>query len=137
MAIYRTTEKGKVKISDRFVADLLMDAFGDSCCQGKIWPSTQKGKLIEPGGLFGMGDLHSHIKVSQAKDGEVTVALSVVVRFGASIQKTTDELGEAIRKRMRQVLGMSGVALQIHVRGIRSRSVARRDVEVEKTYGTD
>ncbi len=61
----------------------------------------------------------------------VDLRIYVVLNFGKSISATADEFGRLLRERIRMITGVSVGDLTMVVTGVRSRKIARRDLEIQ------
>ena len=50
MTLSKNTELGQITVSDQIFADMLIDAAKSVECEGKVWPSTKRGKVIPENG---------------------------------------------------------------------------------------
>ena len=61
----------------------------------------------------------------------VDLRIYVVLNFGKSISAAADEFGRLLRERIRMITGVSVGDLTMVVTGVRSRKIARRDLEIQ------
>ena len=61
----------------------------------------------------------------------VDLRIYVVLNFGKSISATADEFGRLLRERIRMITGVSVGDLTMVGTGVRSRKIARRDLEIQ------
>ena len=62
------------------------------------------------------------------------LAFSVIVKFGTSIRSLTDALGDDIANQLEKKLGQKPRQIVIRITGVKSRQIARRNLEVIKRY---
>ena len=105
---------------------------------GKIWAATRKGRQIGSDQKFSVGEFASHIEAENSFDGAgADLEFSVIVRFGTSIRKLTDDVCNYIAETLYEKQGRKPNQIKIHIVGVRSRQTARRSLEVIKRYGAD
>lgn len=140
MTLSKNTELGQITVSDQIFADMLIDAAKSDECEGKVWPSTKRGKIIPENGRSYPADVASVIDVSKGADGEseyLLLDIYVVIKFGAGIKKVVEDLCSHIAGTIMERQGAIPVHINVHVTGVKSKQVARRDLLVLKEYGTD
>ena len=135
MTLSKNTELGQITVSDQIFADMLIDAAKSPECEGKVWPSTKRGKIIPEGRSY-LSDVASVIDVEKDED-MLCLDIYVVIKFGASIKKVVESLCSHIADTIMERQGTGPVHINVHVTGVKSKQVARRDLLVIKEYGTD
>ena len=103
-----------------------------------MWPSTKKGRQIGSDAKFSISDFAGNIEVEPSFDGDsVDIEFSVIVKFGTSIRKLTDAVADYIADTIYQKQKKKPNQIKIRIAGVKSRQVARRNLEVIKRYGTE
>ncbi len=135
MAVSKETQLGTVSISDIMFAQMIAESFKIPACEERVWPATKKGRQIGSDQKYSLSEFAGHIEIEKSLDGEsVDLAFSVIVRFGTSIRRLTDALGDAIAEEILKRLGRKPQQITIRVTGVKSRQIARRNLEVIKRY---
>lgn len=134
MSLYKTTNLGKIKISDNVFASIMRDGMQSEGCRGRVWPATKRGKQIGNDVKINLNDFVSSIEVELDEFGRVSIDFSVIVRFGTSISKITDILSDYIAEKVKVITGEPPGQIKIRVSGVKSKQIARRNTEVIKTY---
>lgn len=135
MTIARETDLGKISISNAIFAQIIMDAMEQESCRGKVWPSTKRGRQLGGEQMPDAADYGSHIEAERSLDGEsIDLEFSIIIRFGTSIRRVTDALGGFIAQAIYEKQGRYPHQVKIRIAGVRSRQIARRNLEVIKNY---
>ena len=80
------------------------------------------------------GSSAANIQIDTDDDGRLDIKLHIVLKFGMSIKKTTDEIAESIRKQIKTATGSNPARITLIITGVVSKKFARRNIEVEKIY---
>ena len=135
MSLYKKTDLGIIKISNVLFAQIIINSFKQKECVGKVWPATSKGKLIGSEQKFNVSDVASHILVKHSSDGmDLEIEFSIIIQFGNSISTITTVIADYIADSICNKLGKKPNRIKIHITGIKSKQIARRDLEVVKQY---
>ena len=135
MSLHRNTDLGTIKISDVLFAQIIVNSLKQRECLGKAWPATSKGKQIGNDQKFNVTDVASHIVVKHDREStDVELEFKIIVQFGNSISAITEAVFQYVADSIEQVLGKKPVRIIINVTGIRSKQIARRNIEVIKQY---
>ena len=138
MTLSRETELGTISVSNIIFAQLIAEAFNKDACKGRIWPATRRGRQIGSDQKFSISDFASCIEVEYSDDGEnIDIVFSVIVRFGTSIRSLTNALADYVADAICQRQGRKPNQIRIRITGVRSRQVARRNLEVVKSYASE
>ena len=129
----RVNEKGTIKINKHIFSKIVWDAVG--LTEGKVFSASEKGKLLT--GIGGSrpahGEVADHMTVSES-DGTLNIEFFVIMSFGASIQKNTELSLDYVEQKLKVMFpGQSGRIL-LRVVGVKSKQIALRDIEVERTW---
>lgn len=135
MALYRDTDLGRITVSNKLFAGMIEQAFVQEDCKDLIWPSTRKGKLIVPGSKNSLAEIGTAIEVERSLDEKrIDITLPVITRFGASISALTERVCDYIAAVTEEKSGYKPNVIKVIVTGVKSRNMARRNLEVIKTY---
>lgn len=135
MTISKDTELGEIAVSDIMFAQVISECFKSETCLGRVFPATKKGRQIGSDQKYSISEFASHIETEKSFDGEsVDLTFSVIVKFGTSIRSLTDVLGDDIAEKIQQKLGQKPRQITIRITGVKSRQIARRNLEVIKRY---
>ena len=135
MALKRETELGTISVANLFFAQMIANSFKLEACKGKVWPATKKGRQIGGDMKFNLSEFASAIDVEESEfQGHVNIACSIIVKFGTSISALCDVLADDIAMQIEQKHGRKPHNITIHVVGVKSKQIAKRNLEVVKTY---
>ena len=90
--------------------------------QGKVVLSNAKGKPI--------GDDVGFFDCAWSETGAFELRVFVVLQFGISISAVTRELIDRLRAQTETLTGVRASRVVIAVRGVLSKNISRRDLEV-------
>lgn len=133
-AYKETNEFGKITINDNAIAELVVSEIRNY--NNDLYITNSKGKRTSKVYKSVGGSSATNIDI-QYEDDKLFIKIYLIVRFGMSIKKTTDELMENIRSQIKMATGHNPKAITIVVTGVKSKKVARRNIEVTKTYDTE
>lgn len=132
-SIYKeTNDFGTISVSDGAIADIIMDEIGKY--KGRIEITNSKGRSVPKIYKSVGGPSAANIHIGTDDDGRLDIRLHIVLKFGMSIKKTTDEITENIRKQIRLATGSDPSRIVIIITGVISKKFARRNIEIEKIY---
>ncbi len=135
MTISRETDLGTISVSNAIFAQIILDAFEQESCRGKVWPATKRGRQIGGDQLPSAADYGGYIEAEHSFDGTtIDLEFSIIIRFGTSIRRITDAIGDYIAGVIYEKHGKYPGQIRIRIAGVRSRQVARRNLEVIKNY---
>lgn len=137
MTLSKTTELGTISVSDIIFAQIIEKSLKIPECRDKVWAATKKGRQIGNEQKLNISDLAHEIDVEPSADGDsIELTFHVIIRFGAGIKLITDILTEYISETVLQKLGKKPDLIRIRIVGVKSRNIAKRNLEVVKRYGT-
>ena len=137
VTISRSTELGTITLSDLIFAEVIERSFNQKECKGRVWPATSRGRLIGTDQKSGIQEFAHEIEVKMGPDDNaVSIEFSIIIRFGTSIKKITGLIGDYIAEAIKEDHGERPIFIKIRISGVKSKQIARRDVEVLKSYGT-
>ena len=121
------TEKGTVTMDSNVFS---MIALETALRREEIFAVTNaRGKRIRTRGT-GRENL-GFIEVGfTEKDDEIDLRIYVILNFGKSIRTVAKEFGREVRESIRDITGISVRNLTMVVTGVKSRKIARRELEI-------
>ena len=138
MTLSRETELGTITISNLLFAQIIADSFKIESCLGKVWPSTKKGRQIGSDTKYNISEFANNIEVERSLYGEsVDIEFNIIVKFGTSIRNITDDISDYIADVIYQKQGKKPNQIRIRIAGVKSRQMARRNLEVVKRYESE
>ena len=138
MTLSKETELGTISVSNVLFAQIIADSFQRADCRDRVWPATKRGRQIGSDAKFSVSDFAGAIEVEPSFDGgSVDIEFSVIVKFGTSIRKLTDVISDYIADTIYEKQGKKPNQIKIRIVGVKSRQMARRNLEVIKRYGIE
>lgn len=146
------TQLGVIKIHNKFFSNIIRDVMKSPGLSNKIWPSNKRGKINESIGPFSVFEYSEHMEVYPLTEknvhkitgdnsivvknvkNKVILDIPVVVKFGTSIKHITDKFANRVREEIKEKLNVEPVIIRIKITGIKSKSIASRDMEIVKIY---
>ncbi len=124
------TEYGTISITKAVIGKIITEAVDR--LSGKVYICNQKGKIIN--NLFsrlGYFDDASNIEINYGPMG-LDIRLYIVVRFGTSITKVTNQLIDEIETNIREFTSIELNSVSVVVAGTLSRQIKKRHIEVKR-----
>lgn len=135
MALTRETNLGTISVSNLFFAQMIADSFKLDACKGKVWPATKKGRQIGSPAKFNLSEFANTIEVEESEyPGHVNIECNVIVKFGVSIGRVCETIADHTADLIEKRQGKKPYQIKIRVAGVKSKQIARRNLEVVKTY---
>lgn len=125
-------EYGKISVSESVITDIIISEMAKY--NGKIWITNNKGKSVSKLYRSVGGSPAGNIQIDTRRDGRLEIKLNIVLKFGMSIKKTTEEIMENIRKQIKIATGENPAKLTLVITGVLSKKLARRNIEIERKY---
>lgn len=129
----RVNEKGTIKINKHIFGKMAFDAIG--LTEGKAFSASEKGKQLT--GIGGSrptpGEISDHMIVRE-EDSALYVELYLIMSFGASIQKNTELILDHMESELKSCFPNQPGKIILKVVGVKSKQIAPRDIEVERTW---
>lgn len=136
MTLSKNTELGQITVSNQIFAGILKDAIKSPDCEDKIWLSTKRGKLLSEASRSYISDIAYVIDVNEdVRDGVLSMDVYVITRFGASIKKVVDSMCSYVAEVITKRHGNHPLCINVHVTGVKSKNIARRELLIIKEYG--
>lgn len=132
MALEREDALGSIKLNDSVFAKMLLRALART--EGKAVPASEKGKPL--GGMnqkVSAGEAAANLKIYEEAE-RYCMEFCIIITFGASIQKVTEEILDDLEAQLSQMLPDKGGHLLLRIVGIKSKKIAERNIEVVRDY---
>ncbi|MDR1042396.1 MAG: Asp23/Gls24 family envelope stress response protein [Clostridiales Family XIII bacterium] len=126
------TGRGRIKYDENIIGAIARRAIAGT--GGRAAPSDAKGRQIKGEGVSGAAD--DTIVDAAFADGALSAKMYILVRFGSSISKVCEDIDRDFRAAVPGVIGAEVGELTIVVKGLLSKNVSKRNIEV-KTYAGD
>lgn len=120
----RTTEIGSITLSKNVIGNIITDAISEM--NGKLVLCNSKGRT----GMYEIKNM-TFVEISGENENP-DIKIYVLVRFGTSISLITERLIDAVKLRVRVVTGISPDTVAVVVKGVFSKNIAKRNIEVKK-----
>lgn len=135
MALTRETDLGTISIANLFFAQVIAASFKLDACKGRVWPATKKGRQIGSPAKLNLSEFANAIEVEESEQqGRMNIYCSIIVKFGTSISTVCEEIADYTAEMIEKKHGGRPYKITIHVAGVKSKQIARRNLEVVKTY---
>ncbi|MGI6722027.1 MAG: Asp23/Gls24 family envelope stress response protein [Anaerovoracaceae bacterium] len=129
----KKTEYGNIAITRNAVGQVLMRAVEKH--RHNVMLSNRKGRVIgKITRLSGYNQIDD-MEIFFDDDGAVSVKVYLVIRFGASITRTCVHIVDDIHSGLVSVMGREPKVVTVAVKGILSKNLAKRNIEVSRSYG--
>ena len=129
----RINEKGTIKINKHIFGKIAFDAVG--LTEGKAFSASEKGKQLT--GIGGSrpapGEISDNMLIRE-EEGMLYVEMYLIMSFGASIQKNTELILDHMEQELKICFPQQPGKILLKVVGVKSRQIAPRDIEVERTW---
>lgn len=132
-SIYKeSNDYGTISVLDSVISDIIIEEIKKY--NGKIDITNSRGRSVPKLYKSVGGSSAANIQIDTDDDGRLDIKLHIVLKFGMSIKKTTDEIAENIRKQIKTATGSNPARITLIITGVVSKKFARRNIEVEKIY---
>ncbi|HYH03115.1 MAG TPA: Asp23/Gls24 family envelope stress response protein [Bacillota bacterium] len=127
--LYRLeTMDGAISIDKVVIGKIIAEAVGQF--KGKVFISNHKGKVVSGfAAKIGVMDDMSYMEISLGKNG-LDIRFFILIRFGTSINKVTEQLIETIKTNTEKITGLEVNSIAVVVTGMVSKQTVRRNIEV-------
>ena len=137
MPLVKKNRYGKISISDKVMVSGIIYAIEQSGLSGDIWLATKRGKPLAEDKFLSNAEMRSAVSADYDENGRIRISFCAIVRFGVSIRGTVESLCGVIADMLRYRTGDPPSSIKVTVTGIRSSKIARRNMELEMTYGSE
>ncbi len=126
--LYRLeTINGAISVDKAVIGRIIADAVGQF--KGKVLISNHKGKVVSGfAAKLGVEDIN-YMEISLENDS-LDIRFFILIRFGTSINKVTEQLIGTIKKNIEEITGLEVNSLAVVVTGMVSKHTARRNIEI-------
>lgn len=121
------TKDGSISIDKGVVGKIITNAVEQF--NGKVLISNHKGKVPGFGAKIGVTDDISFMDITIGKNG-LEIRFFIVIRFGTSINRVTEELITNIKKNAEETTGLEVSSVAVVVAGMVSKQTVRRNIEI-------
>lgn len=127
--LYRLeTLDGSISIDKAVIGKIMAEAVREF--KGRVLISTHKGKPVSGfAAKIGMMDDVSSMDINLGKNG-LDIRFFILIRFGTSINRVTEQLIETIKKNTEEITGLEVNSIAVVVTGMISKQTVRRNIEV-------
>ena len=123
------TEFGTITITKSVIGKIITDVIDEF--EGKVIISNHKGKVPGLVSKIGGMDEISNMEINLTEQG-LDIRIFVVLRFGTSITRVTNQLVDEIHRRVRKMTAMEPNSVAVVVTGMISKHIAPRHIEVTR-----
>lgn len=123
------TEFGTITITKSVIGKIITDVIDEF--EGKVIISNHKGKVPGLVSKIGGMDEISNMEINLTEQG-LDIRIFVVLRFGTSITRVTNQLVDEIHRRVREMTAMEPNSVAVVVTGMISKHIAPRYIEVTR-----
>ncbi|MBQ9708043.1 MAG: Asp23/Gls24 family envelope stress response protein [Firmicutes bacterium] len=129
------TVHGNIHYEENIIRKIVekgVDSFG-----GKVLLYNNSKRLLavgsgrKPASSLQTGGANT-IRINDDGEGNLDITVYLVVRFGASISKVTDDLLDYIYEYVERITGIIPVKVTVNVTGVLSKNLVRRNIEVSR-----
>lgn len=122
------TMNGAISIDKEVIGKIIAEAVGQF--KGKVLISNHKGKVVSGfAARLGVMDDISYMEINLEKGG-LDIRFYILIRFGTSINRVTEQLIETIKKNTEEMTGLEVNSVAVVVTGMVSKQTVRRNIEV-------
>ena len=129
----RVNDKGTMKINKHIFGRMVYDAVG--LTEGKAFSASSRGKLLT--GIGGSrpapGEIADNMIIMEMDD-VLYMELYIIMSIGASIQKNTQMILDYMEEQLKSCFPKQGGRIILKVVGVKSKQIARRDIEVVRSW---
>jgi len=129
LLLYRLeTTEGSISIDRTVVGKIVAEAVAQF--NGKVLISNHKGKGVSSfAAKIGVMDDTSFMEIISGRNG-LDIRFFILIRFGTSINRVTEQLIETIKKNTEEITGLEVNSIAVVVTGMISKQTVRRNIEV-------
>ena len=123
------TEDGYISIEKTVIGKIIIEEVKNF--DGKVLISNHKGRV--PGIVSKIGGLDdiSHLDIIMGTKG-LDVRVYIVIRFGSSIGKVTNQLIDGIQEKIKDLTAIEANSVAVIVTGIIAKQFSKRNIEVKR-----
>lgn len=120
---------GTISITKQVIGRIVAEAIDRF--DGKVMISNHKGKVAGVTSKKNGPDERAYMDITHGKNG-IDLRVFIVIRFGTSITKVTNQLVDDIHGGLTQITGKEPNSVAVVVTGMISKNIARRHIEVTR-----
>jgi uncharacterized alkaline shock family protein YloU len=121
------TKDGAISVEKAVIGKIIAEAVEQF--NGKVLISNHKGKVSGFAAKIGVTDDLSSMEILLGENG-LEIRFFILIRFGTSINRVTDELIKTIKKNIEEMIELEVNSIAVVVAGIISKHTVRRNIEV-------
>lgn len=125
-------EYGKIKLSENLLGQIVRRAILSA--NGHAWLATPKGKLIDGSNLLVSLQTYAQSVEYQVIDHRLYVTIYVICQFGKSLNSIVGKIFKQLEKDIPNVISIDLAQIEIIVKGIKSKEIAKRDIKFVERY---
>lgn len=136
MTLSKETKLGTISVSNVLFAQIIGESFTKEYSLDRVWPATKRGRQIGSDAKFSLTDFANHIDAERSADGEdFELEFSIIIKFGTSIRSISERLADDIAEALEEKTGKKPSQIKIRIAGVKSKQIAKRNLEFIKQYG--
>ena len=122
------TKDGDISVDKAVVGRIIIEVIEQF--KGKVLISNHKGKVVSGfAAKIGVMDDISSMEINLGNNG-LDIRFYILIRFGTSINRVTEELIRTIKKNTEDTIGLEVNSIAVVVTGMVSKQTVRRNIEV-------
>lgn len=122
------TKEGSISIDKAVIGKIILQAVEQF--KGKVLISNHKGKVSGITVKFGGTDDINYMDITLGSKG-LDIRFYIVIRFGTSINKVTEQLIQTIKRDVEEFTGLEANSIAIVITGMVSRQLSKRNIVVK------
>lgn len=128
MLLYKLeTKDGSISVEKSVIGRIVAEAVDRF--KGKVLISNHKGKVSGFAAKIGVTDDLGSMEILLGKNG-LDIRFFILIRFGTSINRVTEELIGTIKKNIEHMIGLEVNSIAVVVAGMVSKQTVRRNIEI-------
>jgi uncharacterized alkaline shock family protein YloU len=121
------TQLGNIGIEKAVIGRIITEAVEEF--HGKVVISNYKGKVSGLVAKIGGIDDVNYMEITLGEKG-LDIKVFIMIKFGTSISKVTDQLIRNIKNNVEEFTGMEANSIAVVVTGMFSKQIVKRNIEV-------
>jgi|GEM_PF-428614 Uncharacterized protein conserved in bacteria len=122
------TQEGSISIDKAVIGNIIAESVQQF--NGKVLISNHKGRVSGFVAKIGGIEDVNYMEINMGKNG-LDIRFFIVIRFGTSINKVTEQLIYHIKKNVEEFTGLEANSIAVVVTGMISKQVVRRNIEIK------
>ena len=120
----KKNEIGTISVGKSVLANIVADAV--KAFDGRLVLCNAKGK-VSP-----IDSMSVYFLDIDRLGSKTKIKVYVLVRFGAGIKQTTNQLIELVNRRLDELIGSECAEISVVIKGVFSKNAGKRNIEVKK-----